>query len=262
MPFAPWQEASIIWKLSLSEHLGLKQTDDVCPLTVEETMAPIKVLVADDHTLFRQGLIRILQEFEQVQVVGEASNGQEALTRVAALRPDVVLMDLNMPVMSGSEATRRIFAQHPQVRVIMLTVSSREEDLFEAIKAGAQGYLLKNAQTAELVAAIQQVHAGEAIVAPPMAARLVEEFRQLAQRVPVRPDTALPASLSEREAEVLRLVAQGLANKEIAQRLGLSEHTVKSHLRNILDKLHLRSRAHAAAYAVQTGLVQEVKPEQ
>jgi len=224
-------------------------------------MPAIKLLIVDDHNLFRQGLIRILQDFEQVQVVGEASNGREALQQVEALQPDVVLMDLNMPVMSGPDAARAMRERFPQVPVIMLTVSERDEDLFDAIRAGAQGYLLKNLEMAELLAAVRQVRAGEAIIAPSMAARLLQEFRTLADQAPQEPEPAQVNELSERELDVLRLVAQGLANKEIADRLGLSEHTVKTHLRNILDKLQLRSRAHAAAYAVQAGVVRDVQPK-
>ena len=222
-------------------------------------MPAIKLLIVDDHNLFRQGLIRILQDFEQVQVVGEASNGREALQQVEALQPDVVLMDLNMPVMSGPDAARAMRERFPQVPVIMLTVSERDEDLFDAIRAGAQGYLLKNLEMAELLAAVRQVRAGEAIIAPSMAARLLQEFRTLADQAPQEPEPAQVNELSERELDVLRLVAQGLANKEIADHLGLSEHTVKTHLRNILDKLQLRSRAHAAAYAVQAGVVRDVQ---
>lgn len=221
-------------------------------------MGALRLLVVDDHNLFRQGLIRLLRDYEQIVVVGEAANGQEALALIPQVQPDVVLMDVNMPVMSGPEAARRITEQFPHVPVIMLTVSDRDEDLFEAIKAGAQGYLLKNVGTTELLDAIQRVHVGEAIVAPAMATRLLAEFRALAAQAPTEPAVPLPNELSDREADVLRLVAQGLANKEIADALGLSEHTVKTHLQNIMEKLHLRSRAHAAAYAVQVGLVKDV----
>lgn len=227
-------------------------------------MTSIRLLIVDDHNLFRQGLSRILRDFDQLAIVGEAANGQEALTLLERVQPDVVLMDVNMPVLSGPEAAQRMRQRFPQIPVIMLTVSERDEDLFDAIKAGAQGYLLKNVGTAELLDAIQRVHAGEAIIAPAMAARLLDEFRNLAASAPKpAPGDTAPAQsegLSDREIDVLRLVAQGLANKEIAEALGLSEHTVKTHLQNILEKLHLRSRAHAAAYAVQAGLVKDVAP--
>lgn len=222
-------------------------------------MQKTRILIADDHNLFRRGLIRILADYDDLEVVGEAAGGEEAVKLVTQLHPDVVLMDVGMPDLSGVEATRQIQATHPQTRVIMLTVSDRDEDLFASIKAGARGYLLKNAQTAELVEAIRRVYAGEAVIAPSMAVRLLEEFGALTREAPQELQTD---ELTAREIDVLRLVAQGLANKEIAEELGLSEYTVKTHLRNILDKLHLRSRAHAAAYAVQAGLVKEVHPEE
>ncbi len=221
--------------------------------------APIRLLIVDDHNLFRQGLIRILGDYQQLQIVGQAANGQDALTLVEQLRPDLVLMDVNMPVLSGPDAVRAMRTRFPGLPVIMLTVSERDEDLFEAIRAGAQGYLLKNTSAAELIDALQRVHDGEAILAPSMAVRLLAEFRTLAEAAPKEPVPAQVDALSERELEVLRLVAQGLSNKAIADSLNLSEHTVKTHLANILDKLHLRSRAHAAAYAVQAGLVREVQ---
>lgn len=220
---------------------------------------PIRLLIVDDHNLFRQGLIRILEDFPQLHVVGQAADGAEALALVDPLQPDVVLMDLNMPNLSGPDATRRLSASHPATPVIILTVSERDEDLFDAIKAGARGYLLKNVGMAELIDAVQRVHAGEAIVAPSMAVRLLDEFRKVAEQAPAESLSVAVDGLSEREVEVLRLVAQGLPNREIADILSLSEHTVKSHLANILAKLHLRSRAHAAAYAVQAGLVKDVQ---
>ena len=213
-------------------------------------MRPIKVLIADDHTLFRQGLQRLLTESDDLVVVGEAVNGEEAVALARQLEPDVALMDVTMPGIGGVEAARRMRQAQPQVQVIMLTVSDKDEHLFASIKAGAHGYLLKNAQRAELIEAIRRVCAGEAIVAPAMAVRLIEEFSTLSQ--PAEPETD---GLTDREIEVLRLVAQGLGNKQIAAELNLSEHTVKTHLRHILDKLHLRSRAQAAAYAARTGLI-------
>ena len=223
------------------------------------TTTPIRLLIVDDHNLFRQGLIRILGDYAQLQIVGQAANGQDALALVEQLQPDVVLMDVNMPVLSGPDAVRQMRARFPGLPVVMLTVSERDDDLFDAIRAGAQGYLLKNVGAAELIDAIQRVREGEAILAPSMAVRLLAEFRSLAEQAPSEPQKMQVGELSERELDVLRLVAQGLSNKEIADSLGLSEHTVKTHLANILDKLHLRSRAHAAAYAVQTGLVREVQ---
>jgi DNA-binding NarL/FixJ family response regulator len=221
--------------------------------------SPLRLLIVDDHNLFRQGLARILADYEQLHIVGQGANGQEALALVEQLQPDLVLMDVNMPVLSGPDAVRELRALHPALPVVMLTVSERDEDLFDAIRAGARGYLLKNVGAAELIDALQRVHDGEAILAPSMAVRLLEEFRTLAEQAPREPTSAPVEGLSERELDVLRLVAQGLSNREIADALRLSEHTVKTHLANILDKLHLRSRAHAAAYAVQAGLVRDVQ---
>ncbi len=221
---------------------------------------PIRLLIVDDHNLFRHGLIRILSDYVELQIVGQAANGREAVALAEQLQPDVVLMDVNMPLLSGPDAVRQMRARFPSLPVVMLTVSERDEDLFDAIQAGAAGYLLKNTSAAELIDALQRAQAGEAILAPSMAARLLEEFRSLAAAAPREPAAALSPELSEREVEVLRLVAQGLSNKEIADALNLSEHTVKTHLANILAKLHLRSRAHAAAYAVQAGLVRDVQP--
>lgn len=224
-------------------------------------MPALRILIVDDHNLFRQGLIRILGDFDQLQIVGEAANGQEAVRLVDEVQPDLLLMDVNMPVMSGPEAVQALRRRYPNLPVVMLTVSERDDDLFEAIRAGANGYLLKSVGATELLDGIQRVYAGEAMVAPPMAARLLEEFRSLPVPTSQEPELASVEALSEREMDVLRLVAQGLANKEIADVLGLSEHTVKTHLQNILDKLQLRSRAHAAAYAVQAGVVKTVHPK-
>lgn len=215
-------------------------------------MSPIRVLIADDHALFRDGLRRILGDFPDLTVVGVAANGAAAVDLATRLQPDVIVMDVRMPGMSGPEATRQLRAVAPACRVLMLTVSERDADLFAAVKAGARGYLLKSVEAGELVAAIRRVHAGEAVVAPAMAVKLLEEFSALA----TRGASAAAEPLTERESAVLRAVARGLSNKEIAAELGLSEHTVKTHLRHILDKLHLRSRAHAAAYAVEAGLVE------
>ncbi len=213
-------------------------------------MRQITALIADDHTLFRQGLQRILADYDDLTVVGEAANGEEAVALARQLKPDVVLMDVTMPGIGGVEAARLVHHAQPEIQIIMLTVSDKDEHLFASVKAGAHGYLLKNAQRVEVIEAIRRVCAGEAIIAPRMAVRLLEEFGSLVKK-------PAPASdaLTERETQVLRLVAQGLGNKQIASELNLSEHTVKTHLRHILDKLHLRGRAQAAAYAVQAGLI-------
>lgn len=217
--------------------------------------APIRLLLVDDHSLFRQGLLRVLGDYPALHVAGQAANGEEALSLIDALQPDLVLMDVNMPVMSGPETVRSLRRRHPTLPVLMLTVSERDDDLFDAVRAGANGYLLKNVGAAELVDAVQRVHAGEAMLAPPMAARLLAEFRTLSRQTPTDVELRSLEELTERERDVLRQVAQGLSNREIAAALHLSENTVKTHLANVLGKLHLRSRAHAAAYAVQVGLL-------
>lgn len=206
----------------------------------------INVLIVDDHAVLRHGLRLILQEDPDLVVVGEAAAGAEAVTQALSLAPDVVLMDIELPDMSGIEATRRIRATCPQTRILILTVSDRNEDLLGAFKAGARGYLLKHMESKEVLTAIHRVAAGEAILPPNLAARLLNE---LAEPGPT------PEDLTDRERDVLGYVAQGLGNKEIAAALKISENTVKTHVRHIMSKLNLRSRAEAAAYAVRVGLV-------
>lgn len=209
----------------------------------------IKILIADDHRLFREGLARVLNDVPEMSVVASASNGEEALTKATETRPNVILMDLNMPVVDGVEATRRLRVTLPQANVLMLTVSEQEQHLFAAVRAGARGYLLKSMASDELIDAIRRANAGEAIIAPGMALKLLNEFAALS------PATDWQVSggedLSAREREVLRYVTQGMSNKEIGLALSLSPHTVKAHLRSILDKLHLRNRAEVAAWATR-----------
>lgn len=210
-------------------------------------MERIRVLIVDDHTLFRRGVATLLAGREEFEVVGEASNGEEAVERARELMPDVVLMDIKMPQMDGITALRKLKEEMPYLRVIMLTVSETDEDLFHAIKAGAQGYLLKNVDPDYLIACLQQAQRGEVPISPTMAAKILKELTAPAE-APTPPLTA-------RERQVLELLAGGLANKEIAFALKLSENTVKNHLRNILEKLHLQNRVQAALYAVRMGLV-------
>ncbi|RMF27708.1 MAG: DNA-binding response regulator [Chloroflexi bacterium] len=208
----------------------------------------IRVLIADDHAILRQGLRLILREAPDLSVVGEAATGAEAIAQAVALAPDVVLMDIELPDLSGIEATRRIRALSPQTRILVLTVSDRSEDLVGALKAGARGYLLKSADAATVLDAIRRVAAGQAVLPPDLTALLLDE---LAEPQPVA------EGLTERELEVLGYIVQGLGNKEIAAILHLSENTVKTHVRHILSKLNVRSRAEAAAYAVRAGLIPE-----
>jgi len=211
----------------------------------------IKVLVVDDHPVFRHGLISVLEKLPGFQVVGQASNGVKAVAEAKEYQPDVVVMDIRMPGGGGVESTAAIREMLPQTKVLILTVSDKDEDLFAAIRAGAKGYLLKNAELDELADGIRLVARDEAIVSPAMASRLLEEFQQSGG---YKRDKEV-SKLSPREREVLQLVAQGGSNKEIALKLFISETTVKAHLRSILEKLHVRNRAEAVAKATAKGLL-------
>ncbi|MFC1932538.1 response regulator [Chloroflexota bacterium] len=219
-------------------------------------MDPIKVLVVDDHTLFRRGIAAVLANQEDLKVVGEAVDGLEAIEKAKELTPDVILMDLNMPRCSGLEAIQALQAAMPQVNVLVLTVSETEADLFAAVKFGARGYLLKKAEPEELIHAIINIARGGVIVSPLMASKLLTEFKDLTAGVERESVEQIDADLSPREGEVLHLVSQGATNKEIADTLFISENTVKTHLKSIMEKLHLANRSQAAAYAVKKGLVQ------
>jgi two-component system NarL family response regulator len=214
----------------------------------------IRVVICDDHALFRRGLKAVLESEEGLAVVGEAEDGEESIRVAEALRPDVVLMDVRMPRVNGIEATRAISEVLPSTKVLMLTVSEDEGDLYDAIRAGAVGYLLKEISIDEVAGAVRCVVSGQSLLSPSMAAKLLAEFTRLAQRVDERQSVPLPR-LTERELEVLRLVAQGLTNREIAGELYISENTVKNHVRNILEKLHLHSRMEAVVYAVREKLL-------
>lgn len=215
--------------------------------------APIRVMLVDDHELFRRGLDLVLRDESDIEIVGEAGDGLAAIERAADLQPDVVLMDVRMPGVGGIEATRRIRNAQPSTKVVMLTVSDDEEDLFGAIRAGASGYLLKEVSIDEVASAIRAVVRGQALVTPSMASKLFSEFNVLSRRVDAQHGNA--PRLTDREVEVLRLVAKGMSNKEIATELVIAENTVKNHVRNILEKLQMRSRMEAAMYAVREKLV-------
>jgi len=215
-------------------------------------MSAIRVLLADDHALFRRGVANLLAAEDGFDVVGEAVDGHQALEMARELMPDVVLMDISMPGMDGLEATRRIKAEIPYVRIVILTASDGERSLFEAVKSGAQGYILKKIEPQALYGTLRGVVRGEAPMSRVMAARLLEEFSRQAQE----PAPATPAAeLTTREREVLEHVARGRSNKEIAAALTIAENTVKNHLKNILEKLHLENRVQAATYALRQGLV-------
>jgi len=213
---------------------------------------PIRVLIADDHALFRQGVRRLLDTASDIQVVGEAASGTEALRLVEDLAPDIVLLDVSMPGPSGVEVARVVKTTSPRTRVIIVTVFTNEEFLFEAIKAGAMGYLLKDSSPEELIRAVRVVAQGEGLIAPAMAGKIFKEFARAAD---TREAAPLVTPLTQREVEILQHVAAGLANKEIASRLGISERTVKNHLSNIMEKLQVNSRTQAAVYALKSGLV-------
>jgi DNA-binding NarL/FixJ family response regulator len=212
----------------------------------------IRVLIVDDHALFRRGLQMVLEGEDDIDVVGEASDGAEAVKTAEETTPDVVLMDVRMPKRSGIEATRTIKDTLPSTRILMLTISDEEADLYEAIKGGASGYLLKDASTDEVAQAVRVVADGQSLISPSMAMKLLDEFKQMSRQDRSQPTTP---RLTERELEVLRLVAQGLNNREIAKQLFISENTVKNHVRNILEKLQLHSRMEAVMYAVREKLL-------
>ena len=220
---------------------------DADPGSADRGPGVIRVVIADDHDLYRRGMQAVLELDGTARVVGQAGNGAEAVAVCAATKPDVVLMDVRMPGVGGLEACRLIHDSVPSARILMLTMSDDESDLFEAIKCGASGYLLKDLPAEEVSAAIRSVHDGQALIPPSMAAKLLAEFSRLSQEQ--APDSTEAPGLTDREVEVLRLVARGLPNREIAEELVISENTVKNHVRNILEKLHLHSRVEAAVFA-------------
>lgn len=218
----------------------------------------LRVLVVDDHALYRRGLVMELENAPDLEVIAEASDGAEAVDSAVALAPDVVLMDVRMPGMDGIEATRRILEAAPTTRVLMLSVSDEPDDLIEAVKAGAAGYLLKETSIVDIAGSARRVAIGHSFVSPPLAGRLLEEFAALARRVEVTADSEAvegPSLLTAREVAVLESMAEGAANDAIAARTGMTSHAVRNHVRNILEKLHLASRTEAVLYAVRTRLI-------
>ncbi|MGY1735571.1 MULTISPECIES: response regulator [unclassified Geodermatophilus] len=217
-------------------------------------MSAVRVLVVDDQALFREALVTLLGARPEVEVVGEAGDGHEALERAAAVRPDVVLMDLHMPVLDGIGATRRLRVEQPHVRVLALTTFDDDEDVFAALRAGALGYLLKDVSSDRLVEAVLSAARGESVLQPSVAAKVVARLAQLDDAPRPRPQP-LVVPLSDRELDVLRLLAEGRSNREIARALYLAEGTVKNHVTNVLGKLGARDRTQAALRARALDLV-------
>lgn len=218
---------------------------------------PIRVLLVDDHAIVRKGLQALLAEIDDIEVVGEAGNGEESIAQAALLRPDVILMDIVMPTMDGIEATRQITQRQPEARVLALTSFAGDDQVFPAIKAGALGYLLKDSDPAALIQAIRKVHNGEPSLNPRIARKLLHELGRPSSEERAsseRRSIPSPDPLTEREVEVLRFVAQGLGNQQIAAELSIAEVTVRSHVSHILDKLHLANRVQATLYALREGL--------
>jgi two-component system NarL family response regulator len=221
-------------------------------------MERIKVLIADDHRVVREGLSAILKTKENIEVVGEAQDGQEAVDKARTLVPDVMLMDVSMPRMGGVEATRVIKRELPHIGIIALTMYEEQQYIFDLVRAGATGYLLKDTDSSQIVAAIRAVYRGESLIHPSVASKILAEFSLLAQRKGKKPGW-VEHDLTDREITVLRLVADGKTNKEIANSLDLSEKTVKNHVRNIFHKLQVYDRTQAAILAIRKGLI-ELEP--
>lgn len=213
----------------------------------------IRLLVCDDHAMFRQGLRSILETESGFRVIGEAATGREAVRYALETKPDVILMDIQMPELDGVAATTTILEENPDAQVIILTMYRQDHYVFEAIKAGARGYLLKDADAGDLVTAIRRVHEGETLLSPEMAASVLEEFAKLRERMPDSHVHTL-SQLTDREAAILRLLAHGASNQEIAEHLNVSEKTVRNRLSEIFSKLRINNRTQAALYALREGI--------
>ena len=221
----------------------------------------MKILLVDDHVLFREGVASLLDTQSDMTVLGESASAQKAILKARELKPDIILMDISLPDGTGIEAARQILAEQPEIKIVFLTVHEDDERLFEAIKCGGRGYLLKNMRTAELLDLLRGLERGEAAISRKMASRIMAEFAQMRTRLEHTPvdisDSEI--ALTTREIDVITLVTNGASNKEIANQLVVAESTVKNHMSNILNKLHLKNRREAAAYARRYGLISPSK---
>lgn len=217
-------------------------------------MKKIRVLIADDHQVVREGLSAILRTKEDIEVVGEVKDGTEAVEQARRLKPDVILMDISMPRMNGVEATRQIRREQPEIGVVVLTMYDDENYIYDLVKAGATGYLLKDSDSSQIVKAIKTVARGESLIHPSVASKILHEFTSMAQGKG-QPVKKRAQELSDREVEVLKLVSDGKTNKEIANVLNLSEKTIKNHVRNIFHKLQVYDRTQAAIHGLRKGLI-------
>jgi DNA-binding NarL/FixJ family response regulator len=240
--------------------MGGSPASSAVPPDASSPAEPIRTMIVDDHALFRRGLEMVLDEEKDIDLVGQASDGTEAVEKAAESLPDVVLMDIRMPRSSGIEACRAMKEAAPSAKIVILTISDEEEDLFEAIRAGASGYLLKDIPLDEVADTVRAVHGGQSLINPSMAGKLLTEFAALAKRDDDDTDRGpqdVPAPrLTEREMQVLKLVARGMNNRDIAKELFISENTVKNHVRNILEKLQIHSRMEAVMVAVREKLIE------
>ena len=237
--------------------MGGSPGTSAAPPEASRPAEPIRTMIVDDHALFRRGLEMVLEEEQDIELVGQASDGAEAVEKAAESLPDVVLMDIRMPRSSGIEACRAMKEAAPSAKIVILTISDEEEDLFEAIRAGASGYLLKDIPLDEVADAVRAVYGGQSLINPSMAAKLLTEFATLAKRDDEERAQEVPAPrLTEREMQVLKLMARGMNNRDIAKELFISENTVKNHVRNILEKLQIHSRMEAVMIAVREKLIE------
>lgn len=220
-------------------------------------MSKLRILLVDDHALVRRGLKALLENYDDVEIVGEAADGVEALEKAKNLKPDVILMDVHMPRMDGIEATRNLREQMPETSVVMLTVSDDDQDLFEALRSGAQGYVLKAVEPEQLISMLRGLRRGETPISPSLTRRIISSYTSRAVN-----RTGLVEELTPREREILAMVAQGATNKEVARALFISENTVKNHLRNIMGKLHAKNRAQAVVSALELGLIDAEKSQE